>query len=284
MPNYILYQALTPDAVNECRYSLLKYLLIYNLKPPSNIGITVHTNSQASFDSFIPFFERFELAEYTEANLQKIDLIKNFFSTKTSNVLVMNPDTYVTGPLDTVFQRLQKADFLFLKEKIFTDKDQILQLQKIKKYIDGNEVKVSDEKVDVSRIQNYYSTEVIGVNNNSIPVFQNVFHLYLRLLPEIPAPIAESFAFAYHAREHTVTTNDIIKSYSCFPAFKKLLQLFFEKNEEESIPNLVKMVHHLDAETIMEEKNEYNRQPFVKKLLSALAGKAWSIRQYQNKF
>jgi hypothetical protein len=46
----------------------------------------------------------------------------------------------------------------------------------------------------------------------------------------------------------------------------------------------VKLVYHLDARTILHEKKRYDSQPFVKRILSALSGKAWSVRQYQNKF
>jgi hypothetical protein len=80
------------------------------------------------------------------------------------------------------------------------------------------------------------------------------------------------------------TIQDVIASYNRFPEFKRLLQLFFKKNEEENIPNLVKLVHNIDPQTILQDKKQYDSQPFVKKLLSVLAGKAWSVRQYQNKF
>ena len=73
------------------------------------------------------------------------------------------------------------------------------------------------------------------------------------------------------------------KDFKDLPEFKELLQLFFSKNEEESIPNLVKLIHHLDVETIQKDKVRYARLPFYKKWMNQLLGKEWSIKKYGNK-
>ena len=284
MPNYILYQAVTPDAVNECRYSLLKYLSVYNLNPPPNIAITIRTNAPAAFESFIPFFERFELSRYDDSKPGKIDLIKDCLSTQTCNLLYLNPDSYPNGPVDTIFQELLKKDFLFLKRKSGLDKSRLQAFQKIKFYLANHEVRVDNNRILYPSTENFSSTEVIGVNHHSSPIFQKIFQLYLQLVTEVPPAEAAEFAFAYYAGANSGIIENTINSYRNFPAFKKLLQAFFARNEEESIPNLVKMVYHLDAETVLQEKNKYDSQPFVKRILSVLSGKAWSVRQYQNKF
>ena len=59
MPNAILYQAYGgTDFINECRYSLLKYLQVYNLKPPASTGIYIHTDQEHLFSDFLPFFSQ----------------------------------------------------------------------------------------------------------------------------------------------------------------------------------------------------------------------------------
>jgi hypothetical protein len=284
MPNQILYQAITPGTINECRYSLLKYLSVYNLNPPPNIAISVRTNTPAAFESFIPFFEKFELTGYDETKPGKIDLIKDCLSCKTCNLLYLNTDSYPSGPVDGIFQELLKKDFLFLKRNPGLDKSRLQAFQKIKFYLTNNEVSVDDKRIVYPSTEDFYSAEVIGVNHYSFPVFQKIFQLYLQLVTEVPAAEAAEFAFAYYAGASSGIVENTISSYRNFPAFKKLLQAFFVKNEEESIPNLVKMVYHLDAEAIQQEKNRYDSQPFVKRILSTLSGKAWSVRQYQNKF
>ena len=284
MPNQILYQAITPDAINECRYSLLKYLSVYNLNPPPNIAINIRTNTTAAFEAFIPFFERFELSDYDETKPGKIDLIKDCLSCKTCNLLYLNTDSYPGGPVESVFQELLKKDFLFFKRKPVIDKSSLHSLEKIKTYLTNHVISVDDERISYPTTKDFYSAEVIGVNNHSLPIFQKIFQLYLHLVTEVSPKAAEEFAFAYYAGSNSAIIENTINSYHNFSAFKKLLKIFFEKNEEESIPNLVKMVYHLNAETILQEKNRYDSQPFVKRILSRLSGKGWSVRQYQNKF
>ena len=61
MPNAILYQAYGgTDFINECRYSLLKYLQVYNLKPPASTGIYIYTDQEHLFSDFLPFFHKLE--------------------------------------------------------------------------------------------------------------------------------------------------------------------------------------------------------------------------------
>ncbi|MDQ6609713.1 MAG: hypothetical protein M3Y85_07820, partial [Bacteroidota bacterium] len=62
-----------------------------------------------------------------------------------------------------------------------------------------------------------------------------------------------------------------------------LLQLFFKKNEEESIPNLVKRVHLIDPGVIQKEIQVQNNRPLVQKLLHFITGKQGVIQRYQNK-
>lgn len=284
MPNYILYNAVTPDSINECRYSLLKYLSVYNLNPPPNIAIGIHTDNPAAFESFIPFFDRFELTGYDKMKPGKIDLVKNFLASKNCNLLYMNADSYPTGPVETIFQELLKKDFVFLKKKTTLTKENLQLFQKIKLYLCSNEIKVDDTRISYPADKDLFSTELIGVNRQSAAVFQKIFQLYLQLVTEVPETVAEEFAFAYYSGNNSSTITGSIYSYQNFSAFKKLLQAFFAKNQEESIPNLVKLVYHLDAQTILQEKVSYDRQPFVKRIFSALSGRAWSVRQYQNKF
>ena len=90
--------------------------------------------------------------------------------------------------------------------------------------------------------------------------------LYSELSRHSSAEASEVFACTYYASDSGVQTMDNkIISYHNFPKFKNLLRLFFKKNEEESIPNLVKLAHHIDAEAILQEKKYYDGQPFVKK-------------------
>ena len=146
MADHLVYHAFG-DRVNECRFSLLKYLFQTNLQPPHGTLVTVHTDQPSLFDDFIPFFPQFEITE------SKPDVIQ-------------------------------------------------------------------------SRI----------INTEGLP------------------------------------------------EFSELLSVFFQKNQEESVPNLVKLIHHIDPAQIRQDKWDYEQKPFYLKWLDRIRGKSWSVRQYEKKF
>ena len=285
MRNYILYLAAgNIHRINECRYSLLKYLAVYNLKSPADVAVLIYTDAPAMFESFEPFFEQFELKEIPD-NLTKLELIKNVLSEKKGNLLFMDADSYFTIPVNTVFNDIEEGKALFYKQSSWQAENRLGDIQKIKEYLLKNTITIEGEKIFYSDQQHFYSTEVIGINENAESLIKNIYDLYSQLAASDSNLPLEEFACSYFASNVQVqTVQNGVTNYRGFPQFKKLLQLFFEKNEEESIPNLVKLVHHIDAQIILQEKNRYDSQPFVKKILSALSGKAWSVRQYQNKF
>jgi hypothetical protein len=58
--NHIAYLAHGDTGyLNECRFSLLKYLHVYNLNPPSDTAVVVYTDKPEYFENFIPFFPAF---------------------------------------------------------------------------------------------------------------------------------------------------------------------------------------------------------------------------------
>lgn len=284
MPNYILYLAAgNIHYANQCRYSLLKFLSLYNLNPPGNIGISVHTDVPALFESFDPFFKGFELNEISGPLPLKSDLIRQTIQAKGGNVLYLDADCYFTAPADSVFKKLEASNSLFYTKSPIIN-NHVAHFQKLRELLSTNIISLEKQMPDLEK-QDLVSTEAIGMTTTSVALLENISGLYSKLSGHLPHELSERIAYTYFTSDAAMQTlEDKIISYRNFPQFKNLLQLFFEKNEEESIPNLVKLVHHIDAQTILKEKKQFDRQPFVKKLLSALVGKAWSVRKYQNKF
>ena len=109
--------------------------------------------------------------------------------------------------------------------------------------------------------------------------------LHAQLYLKIQGPVAEqfSFNFCFGEKETIQTSSEYFLHYYNLQEFKLLLQQFFEKNEEEIIPNLVKRIQPIDARAILQEKNRYRRMPLFRKWLSRIMGKNWSIKNYQKK-
>jgi hypothetical protein len=59
MRNTILYTAYSTDEIHECAYSLLKYLDVYNMKPPADHSVVVYTNDPASLEGYQSYFSKF---------------------------------------------------------------------------------------------------------------------------------------------------------------------------------------------------------------------------------
>lgn len=117
MQNFILYQATESiGQVNECRYALIKYLSLYNLKPPQNTSVIVYTDRPAMFEAFTSFYEHFEMKEPVVNS--RYETIDNALSEFQGNVLFCETDTYPVMPLETLFEDLENGKIYLFDEGI----------------------------------------------------------------------------------------------------------------------------------------------------------------------
>jgi hypothetical protein len=93
MPKTILYIAFTLDEVYECGYSILKYLEVYNLKPPADHSLIVYTNYPDLLEAYGSFFNRFELRPIAE-KADRQTIISDFKKEAGENVLYFNSNEY----------------------------------------------------------------------------------------------------------------------------------------------------------------------------------------------
>jgi hypothetical protein len=279
MQNYIFSRAFgSIHHINGCRYSLLKYLAVYNLNPP-DIAVVVYTDQPAFFEAFVPFFRGFTINELPagQTSNSKVDFLKQLATTYQGNLLYLDNDTFITQPLGDVFRKIEQGSFCLRTA------EEPPGNQTLKDYLLKNKVMIDEEKVTNSKTQKHYNTDVIGFSHAASGLFSQVSVLQQQL-QRLSPEVAENFAFSYFLQHRQVfTLQHQIAGYRNFPEFRKVLEFFFSKNVEESIPNLVKRVHYLDAGVMQQEKNRYDQLPFYKKLFNVLTGKAWSVRQYQNK-
>jgi hypothetical protein len=205
MTNYLLYLAAgSTHTVNECRYSLLKYLAVYNLKPPPDIGIIVYTDVPATLEAFEAFFNQFELNEVKSVVPFKLEILKEVLSLKQGNILFVNTDTYFVAPVDVAFQTL-KLVILY-----FTNTTTLImtfpEFQKIKDHLSKNNIEVEGEKISYLPGKDFYSTEIIGANSGGGSLVQNMCSLYSELFRHSSAEASEAFACTYYASDFGVQT------------------------------------------------------------------------------
>jgi hypothetical protein len=269
MQNYIVYLAVNKDQVNKCRYALLKYLSVYNLKPPADIATIIYTDQPAAFEVFASFFHRFEMRHSGE--ISKLNLLKQVVN-EGGKVIYIAPDAYPAKPLDELFNRLNAGNYyLYTADK----KNHPLTGTP---FIRG--LKSAEQEDNFTNELFNKSINVIGLENAQSIIAQ--IEATLKSINN-QVPEAEDVAINFVLRQKPSIAFDGFESYNDLNEFKNLLQTFFKRNEEESIPNLVKLSHHLDAKQIRQQKQEFEKQPFFKKWMDKLTGKGWSISNYEKK-
>jgi hypothetical protein len=119
MPDYLLYHAGTTDEVNACAYSLVRYLDIYNVKPPANHALVIYTSKPAMLEAYGTFFSSFELREIGNKDsgmvMDKLDTIRDFSAQCTDNILFLDTNTYPRKELEPLFSEIGRGS-LFLKK------------------------------------------------------------------------------------------------------------------------------------------------------------------------
>jgi hypothetical protein len=270
MQNYLLYNASEGiHSTNECRYALLKLLSVYNLKPPHGLYVVVHTAHPRLFDDFLTFFPQIEIRDpINDRSNSKQQLIQNFFSTTQGNLLFCDTATYPLKPFETLFGEIERGVlFLYRKEQPKANGHQniLKQVQTILSHsqhkMDGLPAKVDETPV--------FNAAVTGLNHTMLDVVKFATNF--------------SLSHAFQKQPPIKTANDYFADYFELNEFRALLHTFFTKNEEESIPNMVKLVNYLDVNAIQSEKKMHNKLPLLKKWWNELRGKGWSIRKYERR-
>jgi len=298
MQNYLLYQAYGGIShINECRFSLLRYLSVYNLHPPAHTAVTIYTDEPARFELFSSYFPLFEMRSVSQPEIDKwrgehgfthrvkIEILNDFFNKYQGNVLYCDTDTYAVQPLEPLFADIENGAAIMHQYEGIIDKEATPSLHKWDAFLRDKTFSYNGKQLTFFNHMKMWNAGVIGLNNSEKHIVEDVLALTDVIYKQFRKHIAEQFAFSYCLQQNGKVTSasDYIVHYWNLKEFRFLLNTFFQKNEEESIPNLIKLSSHLDTITIQEQKEHYQQLPAFKKLLLTLAGKNWNIRQYQHK-
>lgn len=99
MRKSILYIAFSRNEVYECAYSILKYLEVYNLKPPAGHSLTIYTNYPELLEAYGSFFNWFEL-RLIPKKADKQSIISEFKKEAGENILYVDSNAYPVKPID----------------------------------------------------------------------------------------------------------------------------------------------------------------------------------------
>lgn len=209
------------------------------------------------------------------------DFIKSF----SGNILYCDTDTYITLPIENIFSDINRGDFYMYEYEGVLDKKLSPSFHKWQDFLSTTPIIYSNKKLEFTTAIKMFNAGVVGLSSNSREMLCDVLALTDSIYQKFPKHIAEQFAFSYcFQKKGEIKNADFaIAHYWNLKEFRQLLSIFFAKNLEESIPNLVKKVHHINALNIQDDKTIYKRLPFFQRFLKNLSGSAWHIEQYEKK-
>src|SRR6478735_4340172 len=88
MPNRIIYCLASVDEIYECSYSLLKYLGVYNLKPPVDHELLIYTTKPALLEAYGAYFNHFQLREMnanSESGIGNVEQVRKILGAEKGN-------------------------------------------------------------------------------------------------------------------------------------------------------------------------------------------------------
>jgi hypothetical protein len=278
MQNYLVYKADTADEINECSYSLLKYLAAYNLKPPAHQSVVIYTRHPALMESYASYFHSFEFWEPEKTQTTRLNTLAIFFRQYRGNVLYLDTNTYPVCQLESVYAEISRGIPHVLRwnpilpQKSTTAKElKTIQVQ-------GKSITFNPAELDK------WNDSVIGLSGESGAWLDEVLVRSIEASSQLPPAFAEKWAFHAYLGSQTVKTADhAIAQYDGLQEFRNLLRKFFTKYQEESVPNQLKLIQNFDAAIIQEQKRDFQKLPLYRKLLKRLTGKHWSIEEYERK-
>lgn len=297
MANVLVLEASqSTDKVNACRYALLKHLEVYNLNPSTGTIVYVYTDQPAFFEAFLPFFHHFEIKEISQMQLKewrgplncpqrvKLEIIAEVLNHVNGNLLYLDTNTYIKNPLETIFSEIEKGRFFLHSSKGGMNDSNDNELTRLSKFLAADSVQQNGNKLSLKGLK-IWNTFSIGISSQHKDVIDDALELNDVIYKQFSKPVVESFAFSYCFQKagEVKATEEYIHHYGSFKEFHHLLRLFFKKNEEESIPNLIKLLHTVDAAAIQKHKSSYEALPFYQKWLQVMTGKSWSIKHYEKK-
>jgi hypothetical protein len=295
MQNYILYVAYgSINNINECRYSLLKYIDAYSSDLLNNTSIVIYTDQPLFFKPFTLYSTSITIKEVSLAQIKewrgvndfvfrtKIKIIQDFFSTHRGNLLYCDTDTYMLTSLQPIFSSIEQGNFyMHLYEGILGDKSNAY-FKKWDRFLATNTIEYNKKKLQYSNQIQMWNAGVLGISSDNSDLLDDILSLTDTIYKKFPKHIAEQFAFGYCMQQRGTirSTVDNIFHYWDLKEFRSLLEAFFERYKDAGIPTLIQKARQLDISSIQKEKDSFKKLNAFGKLKNKLKGRHFDIQKY----
>ena len=110
MHTTIFFSAFTADDIHGTAHALLKYLDVYNLKPPREHGVVIHTSNPAALEAYGSFFSRFELQQQAApAFTEPVPFLQKAGAYYEGHLIYLAPHAYPLRPLEPLLDSLERG-------------------------------------------------------------------------------------------------------------------------------------------------------------------------------
>ncbi|HUH50798.1 MAG TPA: hypothetical protein VLZ11_01725 [Flavobacterium sp.] len=294
--NYILYFTHGSDEfLNEAVFALLSY---YAHHKEDENKIIVYTDNSAYFKKRLPqSIEYIALDKETIKKWKgaidfihraKIELLRDFATRYTGNVLYLDSDTYFRTNISILFEHIQNGNAVMSLEEGAINSSPIKHLKDFDRYFKKNnhQLTIGNTSFRFKKDVRMYNAGIIGTRvPESARLFDEALRITDYIYPEHPSHVVEQFAFSYLLQtqnQRVIEAEPLIHHYWYFKEFRVILKDFFETYKDKSFEELLLLYTKINPEYLGGEKLRYKNASFTEKLrIKITSFRKWKIRDYQ---
>jgi len=166
MRKIILYIAVSLDEVYESAYSILKYLEVYNLKPPVDHSLVIYTNYPDLLEAYGSFFHEFELKPLP-ANTDKQAVLEQFKKDAGEDVYYISSNSYPIKQIDderSIQSYNDLKEFRILLKDFFGryQEESVPNQVKLIHNVDAKEIEIQKKNFDDLPVTSKWLRKIMG--------------------------------------------------------------------------------------------------------------------------
>jgi hypothetical protein len=222
--NYLVFFAIGDSFNNQCIYSILSYIKIYNGDFPKSINVVVYTDQEEKFaflEKHIPI--RFINVNHDTINKwlngtnsflrAKVEVVNHFLNNFTGKMIFVDTDVIFLKKTEPLFDLVNEHDsLLYIKEGKISARSWNYYL---KYWNNRNFTLSSGREIHINESSQMWNTGVIGLSSDNRHLVADVLELFDKLTDIKSIGLNEQFSFSLVLSRHTKikATNSFIFHY-----------------------------------------------------------------------
>lgn len=288
--NYVVYQAYgSLDNLNEVIYSIASLYHQINERP---VSVVIYTDNMEYLQKYLPssvIYQELTSSQLTKwrgeinfVHRVKVEILINFCSLYSGNVLYLDTDTIFTQSTDNVFAAVNN-DILVMhtnEGRMCYTRNRVFD--KIVRFINNKPLNVSAENISISVDQEIWNAGVLGFKSEKISLLNKVLVLTDTLYKQFQKHIMEQLAFSYVFTKNglLVAAENHIFHYWNFKEFRPLLKEYFQ--EQDTFEKVLKNFETINPSRLIIPKINFEKQPhLLQQFKKHIIKQKWYMPNYE---